>query len=202
MGLVIMEYKKYVTELDELTSTLAQYPQTVGLVHRFFVPGWIGFIQQCIVENKIGKTAMQPIYKNLNYYECGDKIADLTHKACEARKQSLDFKEDEKDNIHNLIILNSSFKAIEAWTNVYPVIAYWMNKNVDDKYVTCALNIVQDNVKNSLSEIMTLPAEKKHYKRNYSFAREMKAVGGQMASIFCNIIVLVVIAAIIGAIFG
>lgn len=197
-----MAYKQYIAELDELSSTLAQKPQTVGFVHKFFVPGWIGFIQKCIVENKMSKAAKLPIYKGLNYYECGDKIVELTEKACEARKKSEDFKGKENDNMDNIAILNSSFRAIEAWTNVYPEIAYWMDRQVNDNYVTCALGIIQNNVMRSVSEIVDIPAEKRNTKPNSSFSRDLKAMGGQLAAMFCNILVFAAIASLIGAIFG
>lgn len=196
-----MAHKKYLAELDELTATLEKKTQTVGFVHRFFVPGWIGFIQECIVESKMSKAAKQPIHKGLNYYDCGDKIVELTRKACEARKQSEDFHEKENGNVDNLAILNSSFRAIDAWVNIYPEIAYWMNRHVNDNYVTCALGIVQDNVKSSLSEILELPAEKKNHKPNSSFMRDMKAMGGQIAAMFCNVLVFGVVASLISAIF-
>lgn len=197
-----MAHKKYLAELDELTTALENKPQTVGFIHRFFVPGWIGFIQECIVESKMSKAAKQPIHKGLNYYECGDKIAELTQKACEARKQSEDFHERENDNMDNLSIVNSSFRAIDAWTNIYPEIAYWMNQQVNDNHVTCALGIIQTRVKKSLSEIVDLPAEKRKHKPNSSFKRDMKAMGNQIAAMFCNIIALAIIASLIGAIFG
>lgn len=189
-------------ELDELTATLEKKPQTVGFVHRFFVPGWIGFIQECIVERKMSKVAKRPIHKGLNYYECGDKIAELTRKACEARKHSEDFHEMENDNVDNLSILNSSFRAIDAWVNIYPEIAYWMNQQVNDNYVTCALGLVQENVKHSLSEIIELPADKSPHQPNSSFMHDMKAMGGQIAAMFCNLIVFAAIFCLKGAIFG
>lgn len=197
-----MAHKKYLAELDELTATLEKKPQIVGFVHRFFVPGWIGFIQECIVESRMSKAAKRPIYKGLNYYECGDKIIELTQKACDARKQSDNFKEKENDNMDNISILNSSFRAIDAWANIYPEIAYWMNRQVNDSHVTCALGIVQENVKSSLSEIIELPAEKKNHKPNSSFIRDMKVMGGQIAAMFCNVLVFAAIASLIGAIFG
>lgn len=197
-----MAHKKYLTELNELTATLERKPQTVGFVPRFFVPGWIGFIQECIVESKMSKVVKQPIHNGLNYYECGDKIAELTQKACEARKLSEDFHGRENDNKDNLSIFNSSFRAIDAWANIYPEIAYWMNKRVNDNYVTCAFGIVQEKVKSSLSDIIELPSEKKNFKQNSSFMREMKAKGGQLAAMFCNIIVFLIVATLLAAIFG
>lgn len=197
-----MEYTQYISELDELTAMLEKKPQIVGFVHRFFVPGWIGFIQECIVESKMSKAAKQPIHKGLNYYECGDKIAELTKKACDARKKSEDFHEKENDNMDNLSILNSSFRAIDAWANIYPEITYWMNQQISDNNVTCALGIVLENVKSSLSEIIDLPAEKKNHRHNSSFMSDMKAMGGQIAAMFCNILVVATITYLIGAIFG
>lgn len=197
-----MAHEIYLVELDELATALEKRPQTVGFVYRFFIPGWIGFIQECIVESKMSKAAKQPIHKGLNYFECGDKIAELTQKACEARKQSDDFHEKENDNRDNIAILNSSFRAIDAWANIYPEIAYWMNRQVNDNYVTCALGLLQENVKKSLSEIIELPAEKKNHKPNSSFMRDIKSMGGQIAAMFCNILVFATIVSLFSALFG
>lgn len=197
-----MAHEIYLVELDELATALEKRPQTVGFVYRFFIPGWIGFIQECIVESKMSKAAKQTIHKGLNYFECGDKIAELTQKACEARKQSDDFHEKENDNRDNIAILNSSFRAIDAWANIYPEIAYWMNRQVNDNYVTCALGLLQENVKKSLSEIIELPAEKKNHKPNSSFMRDIKSMGGQIAAMFCNILVFATIVSLFSALFG
>ncbi|MDE5662996.1 MAG: hypothetical protein K2I37_03070 [Muribaculaceae bacterium] len=195
-----MAHKKYIAELDELTASMERKPQKVGFVHRFFIPGWIGFIQECIIENKMSKAAKLPIYKGMNYYECGDKIVELTEKACEARKNSEGFQEKENENKDNISILNSSFRAIDAWANIYPEIAYWMNRQVNGNYVTCALGIVQENVICSLSDIIELPDEKKNHKPKPSFMGDMKAIGGQIAAWFCNILVFAAVSALIGAI--
>lgn len=200
--MVTMGHKKHLVELNELTATLEKMPQTVGFVHRFFVPGWVGVVQECIIDHKMSKVAKRPIYKGLNYYECGDKIAELTRSACEARKEADDFRENDNDNLDNLSIVNSSFRAIDAWANIYPEIAYWMNRQVNNNYVTCALGIVQENVNSSLSKIIELPAEKKNHKPNSSFSRDLKAMGGQIAAMVCNVLLFATIASLIGAIFG
>lgn len=197
-----MAHKKHLVELDELTARLEKMPQTVGFVHRFLVPGWVGVIQECIIDHKMSKVAKQPIYKGLNYYECGDSIAELTRMACDARKESEDFHENDNNNLDNLSIVNSSFRAIDAWANIYPEIAYWMDRQVNGNYVTCVLGLVQENVKSSLSKIIELPAEKKNHKPNSSFSRDLKAMGGQMAAMVCNVLLFAAIASLISAIFG
>lgn len=196
-----MSYKDYINELDALSAVMEKTPQTVGFVHRFYVPGWIGFIQVCIVEHKMDKAAKRLIYKNLDYLDCADRIIELTQKACEARKQSEDFQEKENGNLDNLAIANSCFRAIDAWVNIYPEIASWMNRQIDDNHVTCVLGIVQKNVVDSLSEIMEVPTEKSNYKPNSSFMREMKAMGNQIAAMFCNVIIFAAVASLISAIF-
>lgn len=184
-----------------MTTVLSQKPQTVGFVHKFFVPGWIGFIQECFVENKMSKAAKQPIYNGLGYYECGDRIIELVSNACKARKESNDEFTKSNDDVNNLRIFSSAANAIEAWTNVYPEIAYWMNRKVGDKYVTNALGVIQGNVKESISTIMDVPAERISNKSS-SFTGEMKAMGGQIAAMFCNILVFVAIVGILSTILG
>lgn len=196
-----MSYKDYINELDALSAVMEKTPQTVGFVHRFYVPGWIGFIQVCIVEHKMDKAAKRLIYKNLDYLDCADRIIELTQKACEARKQSDDFQKNDNDSIDNHAIANSCFRAIDAWVNIFPEIAFWMNRKIDDNHVTCAFGIVQKNVVASLSEIIEVPAEKSNHKSNSSFMREMKAMGNQIAAMFCNVIVFAAIASLISAIF-
>ena len=197
-----MEYEKYLRELDELTNAMSRMPQTVGFVHKFFVPGWIGFIQECFVESKMSKATKQPIYNGMGYYQCADKIVELIDKACMAIKESPDFNGKENDNPKHLVVLASASKAIDVWTNIYPEIAYWMNQKIDDQHVTCALGIVERNVRDSLSSIMTLSQDIVEPKNNSSFGQEMKAMGNQILAMICNILIFAAIASLIGAIFG
>lgn len=196
-----MAYQEYINQINNLADTLAKKPQTVGFVHKFFVPGWIGFIQECIVENKMSKVAKQPIYNGMGYLECGNKIAELVDKACRARIESDPNFAKSNDDSANLQILSASLNALDAWAHVYPEIAYWMNQKINDQYVTNALGIIQGNVKNSISTIMDVPSEKISNKSS-SFASEMKAMGGQIAAMFCNVIVFAAVFSLLAAIFG
>lgn len=196
-----MDNQNYISQLNTLADDLAKRPQRVGFVHKFFVPGWIGFIQECIVESKMAKVSKQPIYQGMGYLECGDKIAELVAKACEAKKESVENFEKSNDDPENLTIMASAMTALDAWTHIYPEIAYWMNQKVGDNYVTNALGIIQGNIRNSLSTIMDVPSEKMS-NRSSSFASEMKAMGGLIAAMFCNILVFAVVAGLISAIFG
>lgn len=197
-----MEYEKYLRELDELTNAMSRRPQTVGFVHKFFVPGWIGFIQECVVEHKMSKAAKLPIYNNLDYLQCADKIVELTANACIAITESAEFNGKDNENPKHLAVLASVSKAIEAWVNIYPEIAYWMNQKIDDQHITCVLGIMEDSIKNSLSSIMEVSKDIVKSKSNSSFGQEMKAMGNQILAMICNILVFAAIASLIGAIFG
>ena len=184
-------------------------PQTVGFVHRFFVPGWIGFIQECIIENKMSKAAKQPIHKGLNYYECAELIMKLTGDICKERLSENESIDKSFDNPDNIEIMKSVFGAIEAWSNVYPEIAFYKNVKISERFISCAYNVTLDNCQTSLKKIMELPKSQpsnkgserhKKVKRRSSFRRDMQAFGYQMVAIFCNIIVLGVVACTISGI--
>lgn len=197
-----MEYEIYIRELDELTNAMSMKPQTIGFVHKFIVPGWIGFIQECIIESKMSKAAKQPIYKNLDYFQCADKIIELTDNACKSITDSADFNGKDNDNSKHLAVLASVSKAVDAWVNIYPEIAYWMNQKIDDRHVTCALGIMERNVNDSLSSIMEISQNRVTANSNSSFGQEMKAMGNQILAMICNILIFAAIASLIGAIFG
>ena len=76
-----------------------------------------------------------------------------------------------------------------------------MNQKIDDNYVTNALGIIQGNIKKSLSTIMDVPCERMSNKSS-SFTSEMKAMGGQIAAMICNVIVFAAVFGLLGAIFG
>jgi hypothetical protein len=195
-----MDHKQYVDELNDITLVLSKIPQKLGFSHKFYVPGWIGFIQECIVESKMNRIAKLPIYNGLGYFECADKIIELVSKACESRKNSVENFQKENDNPDNLEILAAASNAMEAWCHIYPEIAYWMNRKIDDKYVTCAYGILQRSVSDSISGIMSLPKDFSSSKSKSSFTGEMKAMGNQLLAMICNVIAFAIIIAIISAI--
>lgn len=196
-----MPHQKYIDQLDEMTIILSQKPQTVGFVHKFFVPGWIGFIQECFVEDKMSKVAKRPIYNGLGYFECGERIIELVSNACKARTESNPEFTKSNDDVDNLRILSSAMNAMAAWTNVYPEIAKWMNRKVGNRYVTSALGIIQRDVKKSISSIMDVPSEGNN-NRSSSFMREIKDLGKSIAAYTCNMIIFCAIFSVLIAVFG
>ena len=197
-----MTTQDYINELNTLTSVLRKQPQYIGFNHKFYVPGWVGFIQESIVESKMNKAAEKPIYDGKGYYACADKIIELVDGACKAKKESVDNFEKNNQDEESLQILSSASDALDAWIDIYPEIAFWMNRKIDDKYITNAVGIIQGNLRESMSTIMDIPKDNFKSKSNSSFGSEMKAMGNQILGMICNVILFAAIFGLLGAIFG
>ena len=99
-------------------------------------------------------------------------------------------------------MLASVSKSVEAWVNIYPEIARWMNIKIGDKNITCVLSIVEKNIKNSLSSIMDVSQDRVKSKYNSSFGQETKAMGNQILAMICNLLVLTIISLLLSTMFG
>jgi hypothetical protein len=204
-----MEYHKYIDELNAITSILSQTPSKIGFHHKFYVPGWTGFIQSCIVEHQMNKAAKRPIYQNLGYFECGDKIDDLVAKACQARVESSTNDEKDNNNPENLAILEAATNAINSWRNIYPEIADLMTLQADNKHMASPFGVHYTNITKSLSLIVNLPKESQHRKKEKtSFLKSIwnglvDAFGAPLeyiVTLICNLLLAGVVIALISGI--
>lgn len=196
-----METQKYIQQLKELTEALKKQPQYIGFNHKFYIPGWISFAQEYLVERKMSKAAKKPIYQGEGYYECANKIIEIVDNACKAKKNSENFIK-RNDDVESLQIVSSADDALNALINIYPEIAYWMNQKINDQYITNVVGIIQDNFKKSLSSIIDIPKNNFNLETNSSFGNEFKAVGNQLLGMICNIIVIAAISCLYISIFG
>lgn len=197
-----MTTKDYINELDSLTSALKKQPQFVGFNHKFYVPGFIGFIQEWIVESKMNKVARTPIYNGKGYYACADKIMKLVDGACKSKKESAENFEKNNQDPESLQILTSASNALEAWVEIYPEIAYWMNRKINDRYITNAFGVIQGNIRESMSTIMDIPKDNFRPKYKTSFGSQMKSMGNQVLGMICNVILFALIIVLFATIFG
>lgn len=201
-----MPYHKYLAELDEMTSVLSNKPQTVGFVHKFIVPGWIGIIQEFIIEHRMSKVAMQPLYNGLNYYKCGNRIADLVDDACVARIRSATDFVKSNDDPDNLRIMSSALRAVETWAGLYPEIAYRMNQKISNEYVTNYLSIIQSKVNDAITSIMNIDRDTSSEDKPRSFVcnakDELMNMGWHLAAWVCNATLLIAIWSVLIVIFG
>ena len=63
------ELKSLLVELVDACNELSQRTPVLGFHFRFYIPGWIGFIQEKIVESRLSKWEGQIFYKDKNYVE-------------------------------------------------------------------------------------------------------------------------------------
>lgn len=95
------DLKNIMQELIVANESLANKEPVYGFHHKFYVPGWIGFIQECIVESKMQKFNKKIFYAGKGYIDfvnwIGDK-ADAVAKCCPeiATYCNFDFNENTK----------------------------------------------------------------------------------------------------------
>ena len=198
-----MVSQEYIDELKTITDTLKNKPQYIGFNHKFYVPGWVGFIQQAFVESKMNKIDKRPIYNGKGYYDCGFKIAELVYDACEAKRYSHEDFVKNNDDEETILIFSSAMEALGAWENVYPEMAHWMNRKINDKYITNTISLLSQNIRGSLEKIMDFPdVDSLHQSKSSSFVNEMKDMGNWLLAYVCNMIVFIAIFSVLIAIFG
>lgn len=191
-------------ELEEITNHYDSCAPITGLTHKFIVPGWIGFIQQCMIESKMNKVADTNTYKGMTYYSVGDHIVDMTAKAVESHKTKYGDEGNKSEAQTNdaVKIAASAFSAVDSYLAFCPEIAFWMNRQIDDTHVTCVAGIMQKALYQILNPI--LPKEyaaptTKFHKRNAW--HDLKDGGYRILGMIINAIVLFAIIGLFSAIF-
>lgn len=130
----------FLRELEGLVAALRAERRRVGFLHKFFLPGPLGSVQEWIISSRMMRVARRRIYAGLDYYECGDRIAGLVAEAC-AR---IPAHETESGCARKLLL--RATEAVDAWINLYPEIAYWRMRGAE---VSAGLS-VRERVMSSL----------------------------------------------------
>ena len=198
-----METEFYIRELEELRGALRSESQYIGFHHKFYIPGWIGWIQRIFVEKKMDQQAKKPIYKGKGYYDCGFKIASLVYDACESRRLSDPcFQKDNNHPAHQAIYLNA-MQALKDWSQIYPEIAEMPNRRINDQTYISTSGLLYHKIQSHLSEIMDVKGEDKiNVKPKESMLSDIIDFGQWLITWACNMIVFVAIFSILIAIFG
>ncbi len=204
-----MPHQQFVSQLNEITEVLIKETRTNNLEHKFIVPGWIGFIQECIICHNKEKALKRPLYNGLGYLECANYIMDCVDNACKARvKSTPNFRKSNTDP-ENLEILTATVRAIDIWMSIYPEIAFDPTIPVSKNCVTTPCRKIQNVVYDSLSTIMDISEDKivhpdktKKRKNIYSISEINKnTLGNRMAGIICNLLLVTVIICIFDSLF-
>lgn len=195
------EIKSHIESILVATEEVAKKERVSGFHHSFYVPGWIGLIQQSIVEKKMDKFVTQPFYGGKNYFEYADwlieqskTIADLQVKFKPEGENIDDTYENQCGAIRKLFNL-----ALNEWIDVCPEVALYCNKKYTENTLISAAGIVQNAYTENLKSIgyVVLPS-----KSDKKFTDEIKGGLYFIAGYILNILILAAIFGLGSLIFG
>lgn len=151
------ELKSRLTELVDACIELSQRTPVVGFHHRFYVPGFIGFIQEKIVENKINKWESQIFYKDKNYEEFGSWIVDITTKVVKLHLDEKPIEDNGADltiyNAQSQVIIELTHILLNVWSDCAPEVANTPNRIVKDKFIKSLYGIIYNEAAVELNKI-------------------------------------------------
>lgn len=194
------DYRVYLEELDNMAHVLSKLPVRTGLVPKFIFPGVIGVVQEGIIMRRIKRESQKAIYKDLNYYECGYEIIDLTESLCQIRCNSVEPIDRSLKHPANIEIYRSVANAIATWHRVYPEIAQWQDQEYNMFIKTSALRIINTRTNHALCGIMDLQKVELNPPKMTILLR-LKALGYYYFNMIFNLIVFALIIGLIYAIF-
>lgn len=195
------EIASRVEALLKATDVISKREPVYGFHHKYYVPGWIGIIQQMIVENKMNKFSSQQFYDDKNYLEYADwliklskEISDLQIKyKPEGEKIDLDYEH----KCNTLIkIFNVTF---EAWIEACPEIATYCNHEYTENTLISAAGIVQNAFIENLGAIGYVVQPSKSERK---FMDEVRGQLYYIAGYIINVLLLGLIFGIGSTIFG
>ncbi len=188
------EMKEELAKLMDIIDDLAKRTPIVGIHHRFYVPGWIGFFQQVIVERKMDKIAEESFScAGMNYYEFGDWIINKSVEIAEMQSKSLDTDPDVVSTQNEII--NRIFTELTTiWAHVIPEISSYSNIQYTENSTISRHGFVLKGLEQTLEK---LGRAKFRISRSDepSFKEEAKQTGYWFAGYIINILLF---AAIIG----
>ena len=195
------EMKEKLNEVIIAIDELSRKTPVVGFHHSFYIPGWIGYLQQMIVESKMNKFTTQKFCRNMNYYEFADWIVDKSKEVVNLQKQTA--AEDIALAQTQTEAIARVFDVLSAlWMNCYPEISTYYNiKYEEDKLISPA-GVVYRGIENSLKELGLEGTEDGKGRSGPGFKESAKNMFYMFAGYILNIILLASIIGLIRAIFG
>lgn len=191
-----------VKELVLAAEEIAKKEPIVGFHHSFYVPGWIGAIQEMVVNSKMHDFESKPYFHEKSYTDFAQWLIDSSAKISELQKQN---KPDESNssaleeyNIQSKAIVKTFSVLIELWVNSAPEVATMFNRIIDSNVRMSLYGIVYQNVSHNLrdfgfKQISEKPNEK-------GFLEEGKDMLYRLAGMFINILIFGIIVLIITSI--
>ena len=171
----------------------------VGFHHSFYVPGWIGVIQLMIVESNMNKFTSETFYKEMNYLQFAQWIADQSEEIAELQK-GIDIDDYLLKESQNNAIIDLFLAISTLWMNYLPEASRHPSiKYTEDSLISPA-GLLFKLLEESLKDLGYSPSKDKESSKT-SFKEEIKNQFNFIVGYILNILLLGCIFAIIGAIF-
>ncbi len=191
------ELKNLLQELIVANISLANKEPTYGFHYKFYVPGWIGFIQECFAESKMRKFDQKVFYAGRGYRGFVNWIADKAD-AVERCSLEIDNMDEEKSCFCKQLIVALFDSTIEEWAKCCPEIATYCNINLDGNTKTSPLGWIYYRLAFTLRNFDYPQIDSKSSKSG--FISGMKSLGYYVIGSILNVIILASVLGIIGAI--
>ena len=188
------EMKDEISKLLDIIEELAHKTPIVGLHHRFYVPGWIGFFQQMIVERKMEKVAKQSFScAGMNYYEFGDWIINKSVEIVEMQEKCEPTDPDVRETQNEII--NRVFSDLSAiWAYVIPEISSYCNIQYTEDTLISRYGFIVKALEQTLKKVGRAKSPNQASKKP-TFKDEAKQTANVIAGYLINILLF---AAILG----
>ena len=191
------DLKNIMQELIVANESLANKEPVYGFHHKFYVPGWIGIIQVCIVESKMQKFNKQVFYAGKGYIDfvnwIGDKAKAIAN--CYSEIKNMD---DEKSTVCKGLIVAIFDSTIDKWAKCCPEIATYCNIDFDGNTKISPIGWIHYTLASTLQKFEYPQFDSSSSKS--SFVSEIKAQGYYIIGYILNVAIFTCVIGIIIAI--
>ncbi len=188
--------KDFLSKLITAIEVLAAKQPVVGFHHRFYVPGWIGFIQLSIVEHKMNKYENENFYGGMTYIDFANWIINSSKQICElqlAEVERLNNRESEIFQQQANIIIEVFNMIAENWYQCAPEVASICNRPYTDGTTISVVGIVYHALEDNLKPLGYPQSIKKQpIYEGPSFSD----IGNHLLAMVCNMVLLGVVLSI------
>lgn len=192
------ELKNTLRELILANDSLAKKEPTYGFHHKFYVPGWIGLIQESIVESKMQKFNDKVFYAGKGYTFFVNWIAEKADAVAKCYPE-IENMNDEKSSICKKMTVAIFDSVIENWAKCCPEIATYCSIDFEDNTKISPIGLSHYMLASTLQKFDYPQINSKPSKNG--FISEIKAQGYYIIGYILNVIILVCVWGIIIAIF-
>lgn len=191
------DLKNNIQELIVANDSLGNKEPVYGFHHKFYVPGWIGFIQECIVESKMQKFNKKIFYAGKGYINFANWVVDKADAVAKCYSEIENMNE-EKSSICKKLIVAIFDSIVDNWAKCCPEVATFCNIDFGGNTKISPLGFVHYKLASALQNFGYPQFDSNTSKS--SFISEMKAQGYYIIGYILNVIILACIFGIIQAI--